>query len=240
MESFNFKNIKAEKANASLRYKRLQKITTLFRAMEICIFFVIILRFSTQLTFVSKIFSEYFRELPLALISPRFIFVLGNVIVIVLFLKSRESYAKDNSSTSKITDFHDEYMKECAKHITNYSEHSMQQSISNCREQSPKQGKQSINNYREQSLKQGKQCILGEKEVGRKIRKSRSENLLCVHQHEQTRRELRRSATVVCRRNVDDEMSSEDFRRTVEDFIARQQRLLREEEEFSADVSSET
>ncbi|XP_009768527.1 uncharacterized protein LOC107785472 [Nicotiana tabacum] len=230
MESFNFKNIKAEKANAILRYKRLQRITTLFRAMEICIFFVIISRFSTQLTFVSKLFAEYFRELPLALISPGFVFVLGNVIVIVLFLKSRESYAKDNSSTSTITDFHDEYMKECAKHITNYSE----QSISNCREQSLKQGKQSINNYREQSVKQ---CILGEREVGRKIRKSRSENLLCVPQHEETRRELRRSATVVCRRNVDDEMSSEDFRRTVEDFIARQQRLLREEEEFSAGVS---
>ncbi|XP_009603822.1 uncharacterized protein LOC107782727 [Nicotiana tabacum] len=224
MESFNFKNIKAEKANAILRYKRLQRITTLFRVMEICIFFVIISRFSTQLAFVSKLFSEYFRKLPLALISPRFIFVLGNVIVIVLFLKSRVSYAKDNSSI--ITDFHDEYMKECAKRITNYSE----QSISNCREQS-------INNYSEQSMKQGKQCILGEREVGRKIRKSRSENLLCVPQHEETRRELRRSATVVCRRNVDDEMSSEDFRRTVEDFIARQQRLLREEEEFSADVS---
>lgn len=45
--------------------------------------------------------------------------------------------------------------------------------------------------------------------------------------------ELRRSQTEMTRRStkrVEDEMSGEEFRQTVEAFIARQQRILREEE----------
>lgn len=50
------------------------------------------------------------------------------------------------------------------------------------------------------------------------------------------RRDLRRSMSEKSGR-AEEEMSSEEFRRTVEAFIARQQKSLREEEEFSAVVS---
>uniref|UniRef100_A0A5B6ZP64 Uncharacterized protein n=1 Tax=Davidia involucrata TaxID=16924 RepID=A0A5B6ZP64_DAVIN len=74
----------------------------------------------------------------------------------------------------------------------------------------------------------------------KKIDRSHSEELKREH-CEKARRELKRSVSESSRKSVndsekvaarsymEDDMSSEEFRRTVEAFIARQQRFLREE-----------
>ncbi|GJW06311.1 hypothetical protein Tco_1568734 [Tanacetum coccineum] len=65
----------------------------------------------------------------------------------------------------------------------------------------------------------------------RKICRSLSENVMRVERENDhtIHRKLRRSVTEkkIC---VEDELSSDEFRRTVEEFIARQQRSLRNEE----------
>ncbi|KAE9447295.1 hypothetical protein C3L33_20813, partial [Rhododendron williamsianum] len=80
----------------------------------------------------------------------------------------------------------------------------------------------------------------------RRIDRTYSENLDKVGgEKEKMKRQLRRTVTEGRRKSTSavvgsspaEEMSNEEFRRTVEDFIARQQRSLREEE-FSAIVSS--
>ncbi|XP_059310811.1 uncharacterized protein LOC132062212 [Lycium ferocissimum] len=226
MESRSFRNIKLEKANAMLRYKKRQRVTTLFRYIEFCISFVVISRFST----------EYFRGLSVTLISPRFVFVLVNAIVIILFFKSGQSSTKDGSTNNSKIDMYDEYKQKCSMNKETYCEQSILVEEAYCK----------------QIKKQRKQSILVEK----RIRRIHSDNSISLsHDEKKPRKKMIRSATVGCLKVIntdsvkpttttmttnsypEDGMSSEEFKNTVEAFIARKQRLLREEE-FSAVVSS--
>ncbi|KAK4740184.1 hypothetical protein R3W88_003881 [Solanum pinnatisectum] len=248
MESLNIHNIKLEKANAMLRYKKRQRVTTLFRFIEFCIFLAIISRFSTQLPLNFNLSKDYFKGLGVTLISPRFVFVLGNTIVIILFLISGQSSTKDASTNNVKIDMYDEFKQKCSMNKE-----------TNC-EQRKKQRKQSIaleEAYCEQSKKQRKQSILLERQLEKKIHRSHSDNSLSLsHDEKKPRKKLTRSATVRSRKVIDadgvkptmtktttsypeDEMSNDEFRKTVENFIARQQRFLRDEE-FSAVVSYES
>ncbi|XP_022899323.1 uncharacterized protein LOC111412622 [Olea europaea var. sylvestris] len=228
MDSCSFhNNIKVEKANAIRKYRRLEKISAMLRFIELGIFFVILTRFSTQLPFVFKVPSEFFQGLYVTLISPRFVFVLGNVILVVLLMQSGQFTPKDGDKNSNKVDFYDEYMKNCRKN----------------------QQKQQIS-----STHEGRKVTSLSRE--RKIQKFHPENLERMHQEEPHRHELKQSTTGTCRKSVnhshnpiyqngklvleskkrmdasyaEDEMSSDEFRRTVEAFIARQQRILREHE----------
>ncbi|PIN03804.1 hypothetical protein CDL12_23672 [Handroanthus impetiginosus] len=110
MHSFNFHDIKVEKANAILRYRRIQRIATLFRFVEVFVFLIILSRFSAQFAFSLKLSGEYFRGISVTLISPRFVFLIGNAIVIVLFLKSGRFSPKNGE---KIDDLYEEYVEKC-------------------------------------------------------------------------------------------------------------------------------
>ncbi|KAL3350744.1 hypothetical protein AABB24_023258 [Solanum stoloniferum] len=231
MESLNFHNIKSEKANAMLRYKKRQRVTMLFRFIEFCIFFVVISRFSTQ-----KLPLNYFKGFDVTLISPRFVFVLVNAIVIILFFKSGHSSAKDSSMDNVKFDLYDEYTQKYSMNKEAYYE------------QSKKQRKQSIL-VEETNCEQRKQSIVAERRLEKRIHRSHSENSLCLpHDEKKTRKRMIRSATVGCLKNIDtdsvkpamtkmtttsypeDGMSNVEFRKTIEAFIARQQRLLKEQE----------
>ncbi|CAK9183485.1 unnamed protein product [Ilex paraguariensis] len=222
MDSFGIQNVKFEKANAILRYRRRQKITTLFRFIEIFIFLVIITRFSCQFPLANfKLSGEYFRGLSVTLVSTRFVFVVGNVIIVTLFWKSGQFSAQDDTNNNIKFDFHDDYVENSQKNQNIYGT------------ESENQGKQS----------RDKDCtatpdLFGSKE--RKIHRCQSEDFKKLH-HVEPCRELRRSVTErnwesvnysekpVVNSHAEDEMSSEEFRRKVEAFIARQQKLLMEE-----------
>lgn len=224
MDSFD---IKVEKANAILRYKRLQKVTALFRLMEVFIFLFILTKIPTQLPFSFKFLGDFFRGVFTTMFSPVFIFILGNAIVVILFFKSGQVASQESESI----DFCAEYVERCEKRVD---------TINKTEEKIKKQGKQGS------IVKQGRQskCDMEQSSPNfcniedQKIHRSKSVDLK-RYQHENSRRELRRSATEKCRKSVncsgvssyaEDEMSGDEFRRTVEAFIARQQRSLREEE----------
>ncbi|XP_057494732.1 uncharacterized protein LOC130779883 [Actinidia eriantha] len=211
MDSINIVNLKFDKANAILRYRRLRKITALFRFVEIFFLLIMICRFSVQLPFHLNFSGDYFRNLIAPLFSPRFVFVIGNAIIVTLFLKSGCLGNKTN------TDFCEEYVENSVKNQivheidTGYQIKAEKEVEGHC-------------NYRE-----------------RKIYRSRSENLI-REGGKKLHPQLQRSATENSRKSAavevpdgraEDEMSCEEFRRTVEAFIAKQQRSLREEE-FSA------
>ncbi|XP_041990531.1 uncharacterized protein LOC121741715 [Salvia splendens] len=188
MDSIKFENIKMEKSNAISRYRRVERITTLFRAIELLVVAIVVSRFSTALPLNLSV--EYFRDISASLISPRFVFLVGNAIVLILFFKSGGFSAKDGEA---IADFYDEYVEKCRGNEE-------KKVFDDCR-------------------------VMPAKNMCR----SSSEKLV-VHGGKR-RRELTRSKTEGCRsRRKAEEMSSEEFRRTVEAFIARQQRFLREED----------
>ncbi|CAN4112384.1 unnamed protein product [Withania somnifera] len=215
MKYLNFHNIRLENANTILRYRKRQTVT-LFRFIESCIFLVVVSRFSTQLSLPFKLSTEYFKGVGVALISPRFVFVLGNVIVIILFLKSGELSPKDGSTNNDKFDLYDEYKQNCSMNKEAYYEQSILVEEAYCEQRILKQTQL----------------------VEKKLHRSHSDSFTSFSHDDKPRKELIRSATIGCLKvihtdnikSVKDEMSSQEFRRTVENFIARQQRFLREEE----------
>ncbi|KAI8533014.1 hypothetical protein RHMOL_Rhmol11G0263300 [Rhododendron molle] len=212
MDSINIVNLKIKKTKANLRYRR---ITALFRIVEFFVLLLMISRFSLQFPCSFKFSSEFFRPL----FSPQFVFVIGNAIVVILVVKSGR-LCSGNSAT---TDFCEEYVENSVK---NHVVHEIE----------------SENQKKEDKIIEDN-VNYGER---RRIERAYSENLDRVGgEKEKMKRQLRRTVTEVCRNSTSavvgsspaDKMSNEEFRRTVEDFIARQQRSLREEE-FSAIVSS--
>ncbi|XP_051147416.1 uncharacterized protein LOC127262662 [Andrographis paniculata] len=198
METIKVHDIGAEKANAISRYRRIQRITTLLRFVEVFVFLIVVSRFSTQFSFSLKLSSEYFRGVSVTLISPKSVFVIGNAIVVALILISGQF-------SSKTSDFYDEYVEECRNYNPQVSINKVE--------------KKSIDRYRSSAC-----CNNGTKI----IRRVQSEHLIKV---EERHGSLRRSASDKCEKKSANEMSSEEFRRTVEAFIERQQRFLKEEEE---------
>ncbi|CAH9107095.1 unnamed protein product [Cuscuta epithymum] len=219
MDLHTLTNIKPQKEKVMQRLRKMQMITAAFRFIELCMFLVILWRFSCNLSInVLKLSGGYFRGL---LISPGFVFLLGNAIFIVLFLgflRSGDS-SENHGSVDEKVDFYEEFTKKYGK-----------------------SGDLSGNYCEEQIKKQGKQGTPVSKE--KKMQRSQSEGTKKkVYYEEATRRELGRLGTITRRKSetaapaATEEMSGEEFRRKVEDFIARQQRALREEE-FSFLVSN--
>ncbi|KAK9113074.1 hypothetical protein Scep_020593 [Stephania cephalantha] len=75
---------KAERACANLKHN----LVSLVRMVEVGIALVIVSWFSTRIPFAIRISSDFFRCACALAFSPRFVFLLGNAIVLTLFAKS--------------------------------------------------------------------------------------------------------------------------------------------------------
>ncbi|KGN61815.1 uncharacterized protein LOC105434603 [Cucumis sativus] len=224
MESVNFYDIRTEKANAILKYRQFRKIANLFRFIELCLILIVISRFSSHLPTALKNSTEYFRCLSVTLISPRFVFLIGNAIVITLFAKSGQFSAKDPSKKSLVADLYEEFIKNSEKN----------------NQKSPRTEIKHIDESRRKASISVEKIVNNPKET-RRYERSKSERMEVVPR-EKVDREMQRSETEKCKKMVElkegrrnrsyleDGMSNEEFRQTVEAFIARQQRLQREEE----------
>ncbi|KAM0028872.1 hypothetical protein Hdeb2414_s0018g00519321 [Helianthus debilis subsp. tardiflorus] len=182
------------KTTAISNNHRLHKITTLIRFTETFFLLIIISNFSSQLPAAVKLAGDYLHSSSLTIFSPKFVFLIGNLIILILFLRSRVVEHKDEIGDG---DLCYEYVKMCDRSAP-------------------------VN--------------VGVVSDDVRICRSKSENLMSVRGGK--RRELRRSVTEIGlksngdggRAAVKEELSCEDFRRTVEAFIARQQKILRDEE----------
>ncbi|KAF5196276.1 tRNA-methyltransferase non-catalytic subunit trm6MTase subunit [Thalictrum thalictroides] len=103
-------NVKVEKANAMMKYNRLKKIADLFRFFEICVVLILLSWFSTRVPVTFRVLSDYFRHICVVVVSPCFVFLLGNVIVLTLFLKSGQ-FGQSSTGISSGTDLYDEFVK---------------------------------------------------------------------------------------------------------------------------------
>ncbi|KAM1382180.1 hypothetical protein ACFX11_034735 [Malus domestica] len=225
MDSINFYDIKAEKANAILKYRQLRKIAKLFRLIEVLAVLLLLSRFSVQLPQAVKNSASYFKDISGFMVSPRFVFVVGNVIVIILYAKSGRFSAKDSSTDSSGGDLYEEFVQNSEKNQKLRGDGIEYQAIK-------KRPEDSIVSEQAPHTSEVK-----------KFTRSQSENLeraVC----KSSRHLLKRSETEKFKENVqsggkligsvypEDGMSNEEFRSKVESFIARQQKF-RLQEEFS-------
>ncbi|KAJ7978347.1 tRNA-methyltransferase non-catalytic subunit trm6MTase subunit [Quillaja saponaria] len=220
MDSFNFNNLQFEKAKAIRKHRQLRLIANLFRFIEVFVVLFLVSRLSIKFPFTIKNSSEYFRDFS---VSPSFIFVIGNVIVITLFAQSGQFSAQD-SDTNKAGS-------------SNLYHEFIQNSVKN---QVIDPNENRIKNSEKQRIEtvDTKTCL----EL-KEYKRSQTENLTRVHS-DKPRRVLRKSETEKCRKIIPSEkkftetsypedcMSNDEFQKTVEAFIARQQRFQREEESF--------
>ncbi|KAK8558536.1 hypothetical protein V6N13_098192 [Hibiscus sabdariffa] len=223
MDAFD---VKLEKRNATLKHRRLRKVASLLRFMEFCVILILMSKFTVHLSVVVKSSGEYFRGLSMVLVSPRFVFIVGNVIVIILFVKAGQFSPQDPTSG---TDLYDEFVERSKKNqmVHRYGiEYREKQSKKSADEEKKLSlyvhttSKGMIKSYRRTQSENlnRKNC----NKACKQLRKSRSEKYI---KHNDSNEKMAKCSY------PEDGLSSEQFRNTVEAFIARQKKLLREEEE---------
>ncbi|KAI3890883.1 hypothetical protein MKX03_029618 [Papaver bracteatum] len=252
-------NVKMEKANAMKRYDQLQKIGNFLRIFEICVVLVLVSWFSTRLPNVIQVLGYYFQKFCIILVSPRFVFFLGNAIILTLFIKSGKISSNDESTVNGGGDhIYDEFIKK-----SNETNQKIQKNIHfSPKEEIVYEDKQTVyeekKNYAVPSSDttyvsstamntNTKTTKKMNKSKDTKFRRTRSgiPKGVSTNDNPINKSELRRSVTEKCRRtnppvvveeseevDYEQEMSNEEFQRTIEEFIAKQ-RLFRREESMA-------
>ncbi|XVF62069.1 hypothetical protein PTKIN_Ptkin08bG0187400 [Pterospermum kingtungense] len=229
MDSFGFDNVKAEKAKAMKRYNRLRSLAKVFHLLEVLLALLFLAWTFERVPFAVKISGEFVSQLGGVIASPLFVFLVCNVIIVTLIAKSGISSAVSNAD-SKL-------YEEVIKHAENRSKSESQPKV-------VYQDKEIISEVNtctptcEETEPESKSESESESESKvdnpRVYRRSKSEKLAL---RKSVKKELRRSETEKCRKieNTgeklisEDELSNEEFQRTIEDFIAKQLRFRREE-----------
>ncbi|KAJ4963482.1 hypothetical protein NE237_023421 [Protea cynaroides] len=244
MDCFDFDNVKAEKEKAMQRYRRLRKMTNLFRCVEVCVALVLLSWFSTRLPVAVRISGEYFQELCLVLVSPRFVFLAGNVIILTLFAKSGQFSAMGFSpKTSGRDDLYDQFIKNNTDALSRQkSRVDDNPAPAPTPEELVYEDEETVD--QEEIVRAFDNAYQEEEQVASSdsrviYQRSQSENLK-TENNEEYNRELRRSETekyrIVGREAeeaavayAEDKMTIDEFHRKVEAFIAKHQMFQREE-----------
>ncbi|XP_058092025.1 uncharacterized protein LOC131237940 [Magnolia sinica] len=229
MDPFEIDTVKEEKAIAMKRYRQIRKIAILFRFLEACLALFFLSWFSTRLPVAVKISGDYFRHISVVVVSPFFVFLVGNAIILTLVVKSGQFSGHASTGNSSGGDLYDEFLKN--------SENRHKMSTDSPPSSSPEEVV-----YEDKSV-----CVVHsyadmdkdtDTDPKRPYQRSFSEKLRTVEKMP----ELRRSETEIVWRvdessesaadllcSESDMSNDEEFRRKIEAFIAKQQRFQREE-----------
>ncbi|GMI68904.1 hypothetical protein like AT5G66440 [Hibiscus trionum] len=232
MDYFVFDNVKAEKAKAMRRYNRLRSLANAFRFLELLLALLFLAWTFERVPFLVKISGEFILKLGGVIASPLFVFLVSNVIIVTLIAKSGIFSTVSNADSI--------IYEEITKIAENRSKSESQEEI-------VYQDKEIISQPSTNTLTSEEMEPESESEFEsdsdiemdnpRVYRRSKSDKLPMRNTEEQVTKELRRSETEKYRKieNIDeelfseDELSNEEFQRTIEDFIAKQLRFRREE-----------
>lgn len=231
---FEFDNPKFEKENAMLRYRRLRNLAKLFRILELCLLLVFISWISSHLPCILKISKHYFRRIIAIIISPLFIFLLSNVIVLTLLVKSGQLSTSSGYTEKSDTSLYTEFTKD-----VHFSVHSNAENCSAVSEEEEivYQDKQivgeiftvdsKLSSHSIAQVKLQPEYSILHKKV---LRRSQTENLK-TEISEKPGRELRRSESEMSPKSersgestaeIVEELSNEEFQRAIEAYIEKQ------------------
>ncbi|PIA52743.1 hypothetical protein AQUCO_01000543v1 [Aquilegia coerulea] len=232
---FSFDNVKREKANAMMRYRRVRKLANLFRLFEVVLALILVSWFTTQLPFIVEIFGNYFKKLCVVIISPRFVFVIGNAIIITLFLKSDQFSSKSSSNSSnEEVNLYEEFVKKnnenrqkICMEVSSFSSSPKEEIVFEDKETVCEVSSVPVPVPRDSPLRTPRTNKL--RDAQRKsYRRTQSENIKRDEVLQKPEKKLRRSETEKYRTfggksSVGEkELSNEEFQRTIEAFIAKQ------------------
>ncbi|QCE16830.1 uncharacterized protein LOC114196188 [Vigna unguiculata] len=207
----HFQKLQSNKTAKPRKHNRyLRKIANVLRYAEMCVVLVLVSRLSINLPSTLRNSTEYFRNF---MGSPRFVFFLGNVIIITLFAQSGHFSNHSSDKPSPEPDLYLEFLQNSTIKPTLVVH-------SNTR----KAKGQKIDPTKTET---------GLETVKKDYRRCRSEMVERVVENEKPARVLRRCETEKVVGDVDsypeDGMSNDEFRCKIEAFIARQQRLRTQE-----------
>lgn len=213
--------VKIEKANAIARYRRFENLAQLLQILELVVALTLISWSSTCLPAVVKFAGHCFLQISLYFLNPHVVFLIGNAIVIALFILYRHRIdASDNSAAS---DFHDDFVE--------YNSTDAAESAPAKEEEMTEEEEKQI--VCEQKNVVGEtECEAAEKAINDAIKR--------IRKFERTKSErLRRDISGKQLRRIEDKimieyesvetLSNEEFRVAVEAFIQKQQTFLRQQ-----------
>ncbi|KAL0448315.1 UNVERIFIED_CONTAM: hypothetical protein Slati_1387900 [Sesamum latifolium] len=201
------------------------EIKKLLRIMEIFLLLVFLTWASARLPFAVRISAEYLRQLVKVVVSPLFIFLLSNVILLTLFFKSPgDLIFPPQTAFQSITESHMEYFcpefikdgggssPPAAEEIVTFQD---KQTVLEVTKVNVHRRSQSTSEMMSTNLEQD--CNNSCSSCGKQLRRSETER----------RRRVEEVATE--RAEVVDELSNEEFQRAIEAFIAKQIKFHEEE-----------
>ncbi|XP_059294794.1 uncharacterized protein LOC132047831 [Lycium ferocissimum] len=226
MDTFDFSSDQKMENKVILIFHSFKSVTKLFRIVEFCVGAFVLLWSSTRLPFAVKMSGEYFRQLVTVILSPLFIFLISNVIVLTLFFKS------DRLSGESSTELYDSF-------VGKEEDNSGNLTAGKCSpapvEETDYQDKQTIlevnNDKKTETATEKAFCS----QIPRRTKSEKFER------GSNNNKEIHGSETEKCRKNDNsgdsskkvnypvDELSNEEFQKAIEDFIARQIKFHQEE-----------
>ncbi|XP_009621742.1 uncharacterized protein [Nicotiana tomentosiformis] len=229
---------------AILKLGSLKCVGKVLRIVELCFVLLLLLWISTRLPFAVKISGEYFRQLVDVILSPCFIFILCNFIVLTLLLKSGGRLSGDYSSTFRNvdeTELYDSFL-ENTEFSSNFSSEKEDLEIVYEDKQMIFE-KSSVKNEESRGSDEEAETIkINAMESKGPMRRTQSENLdrksveeICVKfQRSETEKRLKVENSGEVSPSTEtaygvDELSNEEFQKAIEKFIAKQVKFHQQE-----------
>ncbi|VVB18338.1 unnamed protein product [Arabis nemorensis] len=240
MDSFDFDNVKAEKAKALRRFNRFRRIGRFFRAAEVCVALLFVCWTFSRLPFAVRISGEFIRRIAAVISTPLFVFLLGNAIVVVLLTKS-----SDQETPVAVGSAENEIYDAFVRSVENRSKPSDE----DLAEEIVYDDKQVIVTDSNSNLIVDENIPHVEIEIDSdsvsdhpKVYRRSKSDVVSAKQSPDTvvKSSLQRSETEKCRKIVEDDddsnnnyrednLSNEEFQKTIEAFIAKQLMFRRQE-----------
>ncbi|KAL8098493.1 uncharacterized protein LOC141685396 [Apium graveolens] len=243
--------LKIEKANAIARYQRFRNLAKLLQFLQLVLLLAFLSWSSTRIPDAVKTFKisgKYVAKFSTYVSNPHVIFLIGNAIVLALYVLSRHIHEENSSTTSVSYDDYENTKTKLSIAITAEVEAPVEMIEEDKQIEAP--AVETIEEDKQIVCKESSN-VIDEKESQvvekapliriKNLNRTMSEKL----QQAKPRKEFRRSETQVRRvvvenghqrmsRNLSkfetvDTLSNEDFRLTVEAFIEKQQNFLRQQ-----------
>ncbi|KAH7848770.1 hypothetical protein Vadar_007563 [Vaccinium darrowii] len=236
----DYQTVQTEKAKAMMRYRQLRNVGKMWRVLEIIVALAFFSWSSTRLPFFLNLGAQSLIGIYEYLINPHINFVVGNAIIVIVVLLSRQ---KPAANTTAAADVFDQYVPDSEPlscelfqtlppNLATVAGEVETDTDTGCID---KQIVVTENAVREVQCDAVSTAIdEGEKVMRRSFERTKSDNTMKREFRPAPGRILRRSETVVLSReervitsfDMVDRLSNEEFRRTIEDVIAKHRRFL--------------